>query len=688
MADGGNDSLHSRAFALVGHRCSGKTSLGDMLLHAAGVTRRMGRVDEKTSLLEGSGGAPLLRGTCGINHAWLNHGDERLYLFDTPGCVGLAGDIVSLAPAMDATVLVVAANDGVGTVAGPARALVRETPSIAVIQKIELAHDIQSIQTEIEALSGKQALQLQIPFVDEDHQVRGLIDLLRGCVLRYGEEGAFSSEPIPDRLRATANDARERLVERVAMLNDERLERYLEYFELSAEDVAEGLREGVENGKIIPVLLCSSALEMGAVPLLDALVSILPRRSAPAWAEVEPGGFSATVVRRTIEPDGRVQTLLRVWDGDVAGSKTWITGETHATSKPRKLFHLRGTRRNLASHTSAGAVVATYEPVHASVGHTLASGHGICAPPSLAMPTMVRRLLDVAVSMRSRVEQVIKDVISCDSSVSLSFDDVTGAPVLGAPAIEPILRIQQHLVDVFGIAADLSLPTVNYREAPTLTVTGAHGRHVKTIAGLVEEFGECDISLMPAPHVEAVEFENQVAESMVPGRLISGVATGVKTACEYGPRAGLPVVGLRVTCTQGEYDVLCSEESHFARAAAEAVHVALERAETRIVEPWLKLQIHVEDAHVGHVIHEISLREGRITGVSSAGDGVVSALCPERSLQGFAAKLRGITHGLGWFETGYSHYDWVPDSALSSVTRSLASRARSGTMRLAHGRTA
>jgi elongation factor G len=684
----GYTPAETRTFAVVGHRSAGKTSLGDILLQATGVTRTVGKVDEGASLLDWTPEAQRRRQTLEIQHAWMTWRDHLLNLVDVPGALDLRCDQDLALDVVDGFVLVLAANDGVphGARNVLSRADRLGLPGLLVLSQIDRTHDLPEVLAEVARATGRRPVLLQLPFYDEEGRLSGVIDLARQVVLRHADDGSFqvSEEPVPARFREEVASVWERSVEAVASDDDNLLEHYLEFLELSQDQIRDGLQAGTRAGRLLPVLLASAAQVIGAGPLLDAMVDLLPPPGRVHPDLPEDGRFSASVLHQSVDPDGRPYTLLRVWTGDGARGGDWIDGETGRVQKVRKVFQVRGPRRAVAHSAGAGSIIASWDGIETRPGRVLVEEERSSMPlPQLPPRMIARRLAPASPGDADRMERALPWLLRMDHALDLVVDPLDRAPVVHARFLGQLERAAGWLRDRLGVNVDLELPRVAYREAPCAATLAVEGVHVReSHVGLVEEYGKCAIDLSPDGACAGVAFQADCDEESLPRRFHGAVADGAREAALRGP-LGYPVIGARVTCVSGDYDMLCSTEDHFRRAGAAAMKAALDESGTRLLEPWTKVTVYAAPDEVGAVLSDLVAHRGRIVDVRVDDHAEIEAVCPEREARSLQPRLGAITGGRGWFSTSHSHYDVLPD-ALVAEALGGSGRAGHGTARRAN----
>lgn len=667
-----------RTFAIAGHRGAGKTSLGDVLLHVAGVTRVPGRVDEQTSLLDHGTLERRRRMTLGLSFAWLEWQAHLLELVDTPGADALEHEVSLATHAVDGVIAVVSGTAGLqlGTERVLSERLAQGLPSIVVVTHADRMGDPTGVIGEIEALTAHhdvRAVPLQVPSYASDGRLKALVGL-------FG--------PVPEELRDVVSEAREKLVEAVAVTDDALLERYLEDFALDDNLVIEGLAKAVRFGRLLPVLYFAAPTGIGAEPLLDAVNRLFPspveRRVIFALdehgdevpIEADPGApFVAQHLATRLDDQGAAYRILRVWSGSAPTHGPWVHGETGSRRPVRKLFQVRGPRAAVARYDGPGAIVATWDDLPSRPGDTWTDGAPWvigAPPPPHAMHAWALRL---AGSQRNeeRLVAALDVVAAIDVALRREVCELTGGVLLegvGTDQLERALAILRG--PPFGLDVEAEPPSVAYREAPLTEVRGVEGVHKRLVDGEAVEFAQLTLDVSPAENT--LEIVVEASDARLPQRYWEPAIEGIRRGLRHGPTAAYPVDGLRITITDGEYDVFASTDDHFVLAGERAIKAALEQASTRLLEPWWRIEVRSPGAEVGTVLAEIRTRRGRVVGLEMAesnGDiappARIFADCPYRELRSFAPRLLSLTAGRGRFSGRPHDYEPVPPNLVKEA---------------------
>jgi elongation factor G len=627
--------------------------------------------------------------------AWMEWRGHRLYLADTPGSDGLAHEQAVVISGVDGVVVVVDGTQGLEL--GARRALQEAAragiPRVVAITHMDRPCDVGRLLDELEeAVSDAKIVPLQIPYRDDAGAFVGFIPLLELRLHRAAPDGSIVIEAPPERPRQVAERAWERAVESVALMQDQLLERYLEEFELTPEDVANGIRRASLAGQLVPVVYTSAAAGIGGDALLDTLLLAFPDPAArrPLWAidgegadvEVAPhrSSFVAQHMATRMDEKGGLYRVFRIWSGVPPARGTWTHGESGQTVRVQKLYDLRGPRSATARAVGPGAIVATWDPLSSRPGDTWTDGPRLVLGAPCAPPPMMAWLLDPGVGVAGeRLARALHTLRELDPALELRADEVAGGPILGGASQDHLDRALELLHSRWGISARTSLPHVAYRESLLSSACGVEGVYRRMADGPLAEATVCRIDVLPQPADEEVRLIDRIDDFDLVKPFMSAMVEGFQRALRHGPLAGYPVVGVEIQCTGGELDVLQTTDEHFRVAGERAVRAALERGRTRLLEPWHWIEVRVPVEAVGTLLAELAARRGRIQGLEvNGGEARISGECPMRELRTFGPRLQALTGARGIFSSRPSHYDPVPASLLKEVLTTSPFKAVSG----------
>ena len=662
---------HTRNFALIGHSGDGKTSLGEAILHRAGITSELGSVDDGTSVLNYLPEERTGHHTASItSHIFaFDWHDQHLTLVDTPGDPNFQGDGEVALQALDGAILVIDAVDGVksGTQRMLHAAESLDLPVIAFVNGLDREHaDLDRTLASLGEQGGTPVL-LSAP-IGRNADLSGVIDLLHMRVVgRDGKEGE-----IPQELREEAASLHEKLVEAIAECRDDLLEKYLEDGDLSQDELLMGLALGLGDHSILPVVCGSATGEIGVDTVLRDLEELLPSAEARgAWTatpvdgegavEVRPETdepFSAVIFKTIIDRYAGTLSVMRVVSGRLTHDMTVYDATTGKKTRVGKLFVLRGEAHVEVPEAGPGDVVEVAKLKDVHTGDVITTEKGGVHLPEPRKPEGV---LSYAVSAPDGTDEdklftALGRLVEEDPALHMGREPSTGEFLLTGMGELHIRTTAQKLRRVYGAELELHTPKVPYRETITRRVENVEGKLKKQTGG-AGMFGVCYVNVEPLPRDGGIEFVDRIVGGAIPRNLIPAVEKGVHEACHAGPLAGYPVVDVKVECVDGKYHSVDSNEMAFKLAGSFALKAAVEQAGPVLLEPYMDVEVIVPDEHVGDVMGDISSRRGTVQTTEARGhQSTVIATVPMSEMLEYATTLTSITGGKGEFHMHFSHY--------------------------------
>jgi elongation factor G len=668
----------TRNFALIGHAGDGKTSLGDALLHRAGATPALGKVDDGSSSLntlpeERDGHTASV-----TSHVFsFSHDGHGITLVDTPGDPNYQGDGLVALQALDAAVLLVSAVDGpkVGTDKMWRAARASRLPAVAFVNGLDRDRaDLERATTALAELEGLKPVLVTWPIGSGD-DLSGVIDLVR--MKGVGADGRESD--IPSDLSDEAETRRMELVEAVAECDDTLLEKYLEEGELGDDEVANGLVAGVRSRAIVPVIAGAATAAVGVDVALRAITEWLP---SPAdrdpWiaddgetevAAADDGVFSAVVFKTIIDRYAGTLSVLRVVSGILHPDGSILNASRDAKLRVGKLMHLQGDKHVDAGAAGPGDVVAVAKLKDVHTGDVLTAEKDGVKLPS---PTIPQGVLSYAIQAKTqgdedKVYSALGRLVEEDPSLALGREASTGEFLLTGMGELHIRTTVKKLKRLFDVEVDLKTPKVPYRETISKSAQHVEGKLKKQTGGK-GMFGVCYLDVEPLPRGGGFEFVDEIVGGAIPRGLIPAVEKGVVEAMDRGPLAGYPVVDIRVKCVDGKHHAVDSNEMAFKLAGSFGFKTAVEQAKPKLLEPIMTAEVSVPDEHVGDVMGDISSRRGRVQTSEARGSAtVIVAQVPMSEMLEYASTLTSLTGGTGAFHMEFSHYDDVPAAVADKV---------------------
>ncbi len=668
-----------RNVAIVGQGGTGKTSVADALLFAAGAATRIGRVDDGSSAFDTEAEEQRRKSSiaAALHHvSWKKH---EVNLVDTPGYSAFLHDTRNCLGAATGVVLVLGPTGGeikVETEKVWAWCEEHGLPVIAFVTRLDRERaSVDHALEDVKLLGAKPAV-LQVP-IGAEAQFRGVVDLIAGKAFVYhGDSGTMKEEAVPAELADEVAAARERLVETIAEANDELLEKYLEGVELSPAELAAGLRDGTRERKFLPVLCGAGAKGIGLHPLLDAIVELLPSPAErPPWTGDDPrtgervervadpaAPFSAFVFKTIVDPFAGKLTVLRIVSGHARGDLNVVNSYREGKERLGHLLRLEGKKQVQIPQAAAGDIVALAKLKDTHSGDTLCDERQqVVFPPLPDTPAVISFALQPkSKADDDKVMQALHRLMEEDTALRVHRDEQTKEFVISGSGQLHVEVAVERLKRKFGVEVELKAPKVPYKE----TIRGsakAQGKHKRQTGGH-GQYGDCWIELSPLPRGTGFEFEDDIVGGVIPRQFIPAVEKGVRELLPHGILAGYPIVDVKVRLYDGSAHDVDSSEMAFKIAASLGFKKAFEDCKPVLLEPVVTLAVTVPDEFMGDIIGDLNSRRGKVLGAEPKGTGqqVIRAHVPMAEVLRYAPDLRSMTQGRGDFEMELAHYEEVP----------------------------
>ena len=677
-----------RNVALIGHRGSGKTSLCEALLFEAGVTNRLGRTVDGTTVSDFEPDEHEREMSIDATLASFDFHDRKLNLIDTPGDPSFVADTVAAMRVVDAAVVVVNAVMGVEVHTDRLwqRADAGGLARLVYVNMLdrERADFFRTLESLKQAF-GQHVVATEIP-IGSEHEVRGVVDLIdMKAHIADGEgRGAATESEIPEELREQAQEYREKLMDEVAENSDELMERYLEGEEIEHDELIAALKKGVTEGHLFPVTCGVATKNLGTSRLLEAIIEDLPspEMRGPVTAldadgeelQIEPdpsGDLIAYVFKTTADPyTGRIN-LLRVYSGVLASDSQVVNATRGAKERIGQLAAPRGKEHETVDALGAGDIGAVAKLRETRAGDVVAAAKGSGAqvrfPPfDLPAPVMAFAYEPRSKGDEEKAVTAIRRLEEEDPTLDVHRDPQTGEQIIAGLTQVHVEVIVDRMKRRFGAEIELHPPQVPYLETIRKPAK-AHGRYKKQTGGR-GQFGDCHIEIEPAEAGAGLEFVNAIKGGVIPGGFIPAVEKGIQEAMAKGVVAGYPLKDVRVRLFDGQYHTVDSSEMAFKIAGSMAFQQAAADADAFILEPIVKLTISVPEDGVGDVIGDLNSRRGRPLGMEPKGSMTeIQAEVPMAEVLDYAPDLRAITGGRGDYTMEFERYEELPSHLAQKV---------------------
>ncbi|WP_027179121.1 elongation factor G [Maridesulfovibrio bastinii] len=669
-----------RTYALVGHGGCGKTSVAEMILFNAGVTNRLGKIEEGTTTLDTEPEEIKRRGSIQPGFANFKWKKNDHFLIDTPGDFNFNGDLPYTLKAADGVVFIIDAVDGVKPLSRRAWKAVERAalPTIIFITKMDRDRaDFDAALNSINTSLGVRPVLLQYPIGNQEN-FRGIVDILAMQAWYFDEDGSVSKGEIPGDIVEEVEILRETMIENIAESDEDLMEKYLEEGELSNEEINSGLLNGIKNREIFPVCIGSGIENKGANLLLDVIQQYLPSPlEHPDWEgqngesrASDPEAPVACFVFKTIaDPFAGQLSICRVLSGTIKGDLPLVNPSKDGKERLGNIMFMQGKEQIPAKgELGPGAIITLSKLKDTSSGDTLCDEKNpfVLEKPSLAPQLITFALSPAEKGDEDKVFQAIQKLLTEDINLTLARDEESGDILLSGMGQNHIEVSVEKAKRRYKVDIILKTPKVPYRE----TIKGTaevQGRYKKQSGGR-GQFGDCWIKIEPLPKGEGYEFVDAIVGGVIPRQYIPAVDKGIKEAAGRGFLAGAPIIDFKVTLYDGSYHSVDSSEMAFKVAGSMAFKKACESAKVTLLEPLMTVTVEVPDQFMGDIIGDLSSRRGKVLGSDSSG-GVteIRAHVPMSEVLQYAPDLRSMTGGQGTFTMEFSHYEECPSQIAEKV---------------------
>jgi elongation factor G len=659
----------TRTIALVGQTAAGKTSLVESLLCKAGAIGAPGSLERGTTVCDFD---PLeRRAQHSLNSAVVHfgHREVRIHLIDTPGYADFVGQSMTALEAVDTAAVVINAQVGIEMMTTRMMdwAARRRLCRMIIVNKIDAQGiDLPGLVAQIQAAFGRECLPLNLP------AARGteVLDCFFNPAAQPGHDADFSS----------VERAHRALVEQVVEVDPAFVERYLDDGDIDPRELHAPLEQALREGHLIPICFVSARNGAGVAELLDVMDRLLPNpaegnppqfyrgegaEARELHAETDPSKHViAHVFKVTVDPYVGKMGIFRIHQGTVTKDSQLYIGDGRKPFKVGHLFMLRGKDHIEVQRGMPGDIcaVAKVDEMHFdAVLHDAAEDDRLHLKP-LEFPVPVHGL---AIEPKRRGDEqrmweILQKLIDEDPCLKVEHVVTTNETVVYGLGELHLRSLLDRMGETYKCEVHTRPPRIAYRETITAPAEGHH-RHKKQSGG-AGQFGEVYLRVEPLSRGAGFEFVDQVKGGTIPSQFIPAVEKGVRHALDSGVIAGFPVKDLRVVVYDGKSHSVDSKDIAFATAGRKAFIDAVQKARPIVLEPIVKVEITAPEDAMGDITGDLSSKRGQVSGTHAvqAGSMTVSGQVPLSELNGYQARLNGMTGGQGRYTLELSHYEAVP----------------------------
>ncbi|MEM9773584.1 MAG: elongation factor G [Chloroflexota bacterium] len=676
-----------RNVAIVGHTGAGKTTLVERLLFLSGVTKRMGSVQNGTSIMDFEEEEIARKSSISTSIACFERNNVKVNLLDTPGYIDFVGEVNSALHVCEGALVLVEAVSGVevGTELAWQETTRRNMPKVLLINRMDrdnvrVTRVMESIHENLEG----NFVPMQIP-LGEGPDFRGVIDLL-AMECRLGDDDR--REPIPENMLEEAQEARLAVVEAAALGDDALMEKYFEQDFLSDEDVVQGMRKAMQKGEVIPMLFSGPEQGIAVLPVLGALTRLMPApQEVPAPMAVDSSGepieieesstapLSAFVFKTRDDQYGKT-SFIRVYGGTLSSDSKVYDANNDTDVRVGALQIMFGREHQTIGTLNAGDICSVVKLGDVQTNGTLCDGSNKHQLEGINQPGPITQVSIHPVNQSdvAKMSDTLNRMAAEDLTLRWYTEGATRETILAGMGTTHLEIAVAKAKSKYGLNLETSTPKIPYKET-ILGQSKAEYTHKKQSGGS-GQYARVMLRLEAIPDEEQFEFGSEIFGGSISAPFVNATEKGCRAVLESGPIAGYPVTGVRAVVYDGKEHPVDSKEIAFQTAGREAFRKAMMGAQPALLEPIYDVTVTVPESNMGDILGDMNTRRARVQGMDTVGSrSVIKAEVPLSEMQSYSADLRSLTGGRGIYGMSFSHYGQVPTHLQKKIVDNIGAAA-------------
>ena len=680
-----------RNVVLLGHGGCGKTSLAEAMAYLAGLTNRMGTVDDGNTISDYDKEETKRHFSIHTSLIPIPWGDVKINLLDTPGYFDFVGEVEEAVSAADAAIIVVSGKAGIETGTKRAWNLCEKykLPRMIFVTDMDIDNaSYRQVVEDLQALYGKKLAPFHLP-IRENTQFVGYVNVVQQKAKRWNDKGSVDKFEVPDYSKENLGICREALLEAVAETSEDFMERYFNGEEFSEDEIRQALRVNVIDGSIVPVLMGSNILARGMYTLMADIVKYFPSPDRRECAgintktnEVYQADYdfakpkSAYIFKTIVDPYIGKYSLIKVNSGVLKTDDLLYNYHRDCDEKIGRLYVLRGNKTEEVSELHAGDIGALAKLTKSLTTDTLSTRNNPVAylRTNISKPYVSMRYKAKNKGDEDKISQALQKLLAEDLTLQSVNDSENHQTLLYGMGEQHLEIVASMLLEKYKVAIELMRPKVAFRE--TIRKKSDVEYKYKKQSGGHGQYGHVKMTFEPSGDLDhPYEFDQCVVGGAVPKNFFPAVEKGIAEAVKSGPLAAYPVIGVKATLYDGSYHPVDSSEMAFKVAAAQAFKKGFMEASPVLLEPIATLTVVAPDEYTGDIMGDLNKRRGRVMNMNAEnGYQEITADIPYLELYGYNTQLRSITSGSGTFSYAFARYEQAPDDVAAKQIEERASK--------------
>lgn len=680
-----------RNVVLLGHGGCGKTSLAEAMAYLAGLTGRMGTVEDGNTISDFDKEEAKRKFSIHTSILPIPWQDVKVNILDTPGYFDFVGEVEEAVSAADAAVIVVSGKAGIETGTKRAWELCEKMnlPRMIFVTDMDVDNaSYRQVVEDLQTLYGKKIAPFHLP-IRENGQFVGYVNVIQQKAKRWNDKGTVDKFDVPDYSMENLKICRDALLEAVAETREEFMDRYFNGDEFSEDEIRQALRVNVIDGSIVPVLMGSNVMARGMYTLMADIVKYFPSPDKRSCAgintktnEVYQADYdfskpkSAYIFKTIVDPYIGKYSLIKVNSGVLKTDDVLYNYHRDCEEKIGKLYVIRGSKTEEVKELHAGDIGALAKLTKTLTTDSLSTKSNPVAylranisKPYVSMRYKAKNKADV-----DKISQSLQKILMEDLTLNQVNDSENHQTLLYGMGEQQLEIVASMLLEKYKVEIELMRPKVAFKETirgkadveyKYKKQSGGHGQygHVKM---RFEPSGDLD-----TPYV----FEQCVVGGAVPKNYFPAVEKGISEAVKKGPLAAYPVIGVKAELYDGSYHPVDSSEMAFKVAAEQAFKKGFMEAKPVLLEPIASLKVVAPEEYTGDIMGDLNKRRGRVMNMNvENGYQEITADIPYLELYGYNTQLRSMTSGSGTFSYEFARYEQAPEDVAAKEIEERAGK--------------
>ncbi|GHU43006.1 elongation factor G [Clostridia bacterium] len=667
-----------RNVVLLGHGGCGKTTLTEAMAHLAGQTKRMGRVEDGSTISDYDKEEHKRLFSIHTSVVPIEWEDTKINVLDSPGFSGFVGEVEEAVSAADAAIIIVSGKAGIEVGTRKAWELCEKykLPRMFFVTEMDLDNaSFREVVEELQNMYGKRIAPFHFP-IRENEKFVGYVNVVSKTANRWNDKGEVTEADIPDYSQEYLSQYQDVLMETVAEASEEYMDRYFAGDVFSEFEIRSVLRDNVAEGSMVPLTMGSSLLVQGVYTLLDDVVKYLPDpQKRPCSGvnlktnEIFEGNYDITkpksvyIWKTIVDPFIGKYSLIKVSSGVLKADDVLYNQAADTDEKAGKIYVMRGNKAQEVAELHAGDIGALAKLSKTATRDTLSTKANPIAygKTQISVPYTYLRYVAKNKGDEDKISQSLHKIMQEDLTLRLENDSANGQSLIYGISEQHLDVVASKLKETYKVEIELKQPRIAFKETirgkadvefKYKKQSGGHGQygHVKMI---FEASGDLE---------KPVVFTQTVVGGTVPKNYYPAVEKGIADSVLKGPLAAYPVTGVKATLYDGSYHPVDSSEMAFKLAAIGAFKKGFIQAKPVLLEPIASLKILVYDKYTGDVMGDLNKRRGRVHGMNPAEyqKTEITAEVPYQELHGYMTVLNSMTGGSGSFSYEFARYEQTP----------------------------